>query len=458
MSINRRDALKVAAIGVASAAATSLTGCNGSQTGVAANSQPSGKVLGKHQVVVIGGGFGGMTVANNLKQLDKNIDVLIIEKNDTYMVCPGSNTYLGKIKGMDLSKFIFDYNKAIDTYGYSKLTSEVVNIDRAAKEVHTAAGIVQYETLVLSPGIGYDYEGQFPQWSKEKIAKVKRNAPAAMIPGSEHITLERQLTSMDDGNFVICVPAGKYRCPPAPYERASMVAAYMKKENIKGKVIILNATQNIAKKAAFLESWEDLYGDNIQVIYDAKITDVDVDAKTVTYSAKDEMGDMASTTLDYKVLNLIPKNKGNSVVDMSGLETVPGNSHKVLMNGCSFRSKTDANVYVVGDVVGHAIPPSGQTAMWSGIECAKEIHGQITGKPYSLPVATETQIGANVCISMVGDNPEEGISVSHDFSFVDGVIKGKGHVPKGVNGKFRDEPTGIALRGWYDAVTTDLFT
>ena len=117
MNMNRRDAMKVGAVGVAAVAATTITGCAGGETGTAA-AAGTGKILGKHQVVIIGGGFGGLTVANNLKKANKDIDVLVIEKNDTFMVCPVSNTYLGKLEGMDLGKFVFDYNyKVIIWYG-----------------------------------------------------------------------------------------------------------------------------------------------------------------------------------------------------------------------------------------------------------------------------------------------------------------------------------------------------
>ena len=146
MNMNRRDAIKVGAVSVAAAAAAStLTGCNGGETGTAAAAGVTGKVLGKHKVVIIGGGMGGLTVANNLKKMDKNFDIAIIEKNDTFMACPVSNTYLGKLEGMELGTFVFDYSQPIDKHGYSMLKSEVIAIDRAAKTVTTAAGIQPHD-------------------------------------------------------------------------------------------------------------------------------------------------------------------------------------------------------------------------------------------------------------------------------------------------------------------------
>ena len=452
MEMNRRDAMKMGALGVAAVAATGMSGCTGAQAAPAAAGATGGKLLGSHKVVVIGGGFGGLTVANNLKKKNKDLDILVIEKNDTFMSCPVSNTYLGKLEGMNLGTFVFDYAQPVEKHGYSMLKSEVVAIDRASKRVTTAAGVIGYEILVLSPGIAYDYSGQFPTWSKEKIAQVARTAPAALIPGSEHVALERQLANMEDGDVVITVPNGKFRCPPAPFERASMIAAYMNKEDIRGKVIVLNPKAKFAKFGAFMESWKDLYSDRIVYVPNAKISDVDIASKTISYTVEDE-----KKSHKYEVLNLMPNNRSNPVIEMAGLKTTTDAFRKVLMNGCSFQTATDNDIYAVGDVVAHGIPPSGQTAVWAGKQCAAEITARLAGKAYELPVKSKTVNAGNVCYSMVSDKPEEGIMVTHDFSWTGKVIKGKGHVPKAASGKYRSKGTAKALRDWYSGIMADLF-
>jgi len=467
MNMNRRDALKVGAVSVAAvAAASTLTGCTGGETGTAAAGN-TGTVLGKHKVVIIGGGMGGLTVANNLKKIDPSFDVAIIEKNDTFMACPVSNTYLGKLEGMTLGKFVFDYAQPVEKHGYAMLKSEVISIDRTAKTVTTAAGIVQYEILVLSPGIAYNYEGQFPTWTKAHAAAVQRACPPAMIPGSEHVALERQLMNMDDGDVIIAAPSGKFRCPPAPYERAAMIATYMQKEEINGKVIVLVPGEKFAKMGAFKESAKDLFGDKIVYMHHTAVTDVDLKAKTVHFTQKvptgkkDSDGDMIMKTVKkshkYSVCNLIVNHKASPVVQMATLDTTADAFKKVKMNGCSFQTATDKDVYAVGDIVGHAIPPSGQTAVWAGKECALEIAHRLHGKPYTLGVKTKAVKAANVCFSMVGDGPEEGIMVTHDFSWTGAVIKGKGHVPKAASGKYRSKNTAKALRDWYRGIMSDLF-
>ncbi|AFV97172.1 MULTISPECIES: FAD/NAD(P)-binding oxidoreductase [unclassified Sulfuricurvum] len=465
MNISRRDLLKFAGL---SAAAAAVTGCT-TATGAAPGAQSAaGKMLGKHQVVIIGGGFGGLTVAKELKKIDPKFDVAIIEKNDSFMSCPFSNCNLGGIKGVSLSTLTHDYSQAVEKNGYGMLTAVVTGIDRVNKVVHTSKGGVGYDILVLAPGIDYNYKGQFPTWSDAKIAKARRVAPAALVPGGEHVALDRMVKNMEDGDVIITVPAGKYRCPPAPFERASMIANFMKTEGLKGKVIILNETAEVAKGAAFKETWKELYPDVVVHEDNCKISDVDFDKKEITYvqtvfaNKEDTTGVKTTKTIKYGIFNFIPHNMSNPVIEMAGVATTPDGFKKVKMatspeKPVSFQTATDKAVYAVGDVVGHAIPPSGQSAIWSGKECAKEIAHVLHGKSYSVASALPYK-SANVCYSMVNGNPEEAIMVNHEFMVAGPVIGSKGSVPKDeATGKFRTTGLGKATHDWYKGAMRDLF-
>lgn len=465
MNISRRDLLKFAGL---SAAAAAVTGCT-TATGAAPGAQgTAGKMLGKHQVVIIGGGWGGLTVAKELKKIDPKFDVAIIEKNDSFMSCPFSNCNLGGIKGVSLSTLTHDYSQAVEKNGYGMLTAVVTGIDRANKVVHTSKGGVGYDILVLAPGIDYNYKGQFPAWSDAKIAKAKRVAPAALVPGGEHVALDRLVKNMEDGDVIITVPKGKYRCPPAPFERASMIANHMKKEGLNGKVIILNETAEIAKGAAFKESWKEINNGMVEHRDNCRIVDVDFDKKEITYEQtafkdkEDTVGVKTTQTISYGIFNFIPHNMSNPVIEMAGVAVTPDGFKKVKMatspeKPVSFATATDASVYAVGDVVGHAIPPSGQSAIWSGKECAKEIAHVLHGKSYSVASALPYK-SANVCYSMVGENPEEAIMVNHEFMVAGPVIGSKGSVPKDeASGKFRTTGLAKATHDWYKGAMRDLF-
>ncbi len=339
MAMDRRDTFKLAGVAAAAAALPSMAVASEKEATAAAK-----KTTGK-SVVIIGAGFGGLTMAKALRKSDKSIDVTVVEKRSMHMACPLSNGLLGGLDNMSLSMFVGDYGQPAMAHGYTFVNSEVTSIDRKAKEVHTAtAGAIGYDILVLSPGIAYDYEGQFPEWSKEKIAHVTQACPAGLMPGNEHIALKRQLENMDDGNVYIVPPAkGKFRCPPAPYERTAMVANYLKNEGIKGKVIVLDTRGGkFAKAAAFQESWADLYDGFIEYKGFTDVTDVDPVAKTITYTefkdVDDEKG--VSKTEKYEVCNLMPINKCSPVIAMADIEH--NGAGYAMMDGYTFKSKTDS--------------------------------------------------------------------------------------------------------------------
>jgi pyruvate/2-oxoglutarate dehydrogenase complex dihydrolipoamide dehydrogenase (E3) component len=234
-----------------------------------------------------------------------------------------------------------------------------------------------------------------------------------------------------------------------------MIANYMKKEGIKGKVIVLDKRPGkFAKAKAFKESWKDTFADIIDYRGSSKVTDVDTAKNTITYTD----GEGKSHTESYQVCSLMPINKCSPITTMAGIKT--NGAGYAAMDGFSFRSASDKNVYVIGDAVGHKIPPSGQTAIWGAKRAAGQIVAQVNGKK-SDPVAGLPEKAANVCYSMVNGQPEEAIMVTHTFSAdASGVLKGKGAVPKPKdgNGKFRSQGVGKALHEWYNGSIREMFS
>ncbi|CAA6811164.1 MAG: Sulfide dehydrogenase [flavocytochrome C] flavoprotein chain precursor (EC [uncultured Sulfurovum sp.] len=448
MSMERRDLFKLAGVAAAVAVVPAVVTTE-------AKADKAAKTSGK-SVVIIGGGWGGLTMAKEIKKQDKTVEVTVVEKKDIFMSCPVSNLYLGGLESMSLAQLTHDYYAPAQEHGYNFHQGEVTAIDRKAKTITTTSGDISYDILVLSPGIAYDYEKQFPTWDAAKINAVAHACPAALMPGSEHLALKRQLDNMDDGNVIIVPPeSGKFRCPPAPYERTAMVANYMKKEGIKGKVIVLDKRPGkFAKAAAFKESWKDAFADIIDYRGSTTVTDVDTAKNTITYTD----GEGKSHTEEYQVCSLMPINKCSPITTMAGIKT--NGAGYAAMEGYTFRSASDKNVYVIGDAVGHKIPPSGQTAIWGAKRAAGQVVDQINGKKND-PVAGLPEKAANVCYSMVNGAPEEAIMVTHTFSADEsGVLKGKGAVPKPKdgNGKFRSEGVGKALHEWYNGSIREMFS
>ena len=294
MSLQRRDILKLPLLALAT-----------SQLGATIIGKTSSKDS-KIKIVVIGGGFGGLTFAKKFKSLQKDIEVTVIDKNDIFMTGPMFNLMLGEIEGVTFNTIIHDRVKPALKYNYSLKYAEVYDIDRVAKKVYTTKGEFDYTYLVLSPGISYDYENQFPKWNKSKILQARIQAPSALIPSGEFATIIQNLKDFKGGNIIVTVPMGEYRCPPAPYERACMFAQYIKNHKLDAKVIVIdNYSRPVSKTEAFEEAFRDLYPDIIDFRGDCTIEDVDFDNKKIIYSYwGEDSSDDGEVIQERKILKL----------------------------------------------------------------------------------------------------------------------------------------------------------
>ena len=198
------------------------------------------------RVVVVGGGYGGTIAAKYIRMMDKSIEVVLIERNDHFVSCPFSNLYIGGLM-KDLSPLTIRYDKLAANHGIKMVHAEVTGIDAAAKTSSPPRARISYDQLVLSPGIDFrteEIKGYDP-------AKTPDVMPHAWKAGPQTMLLRKQLEAMNDGGTVVMtVPLAPFRCPPGPYERASMIAMYLKQHKPKSKIIVLDANPDIVSKRA----------------------------------------------------------------------------------------------------------------------------------------------------------------------------------------------------------------
>lgn len=439
MSIERRDILKLPFLVLGATAVN----------GMAKEGKSSSK---KIKVVVVGGGFGGLTFAKKFKILQKEIEVTVIDKNEIFMTGPMFNLMIGEVEGVSFNTVIHDRVKPALKYDYNLLHAEVFDIDRKNKKVHTTKGIVDYTYLILSPGIAYAYEKQFPSWDKTKILKAKMQAPAALIPGNEFVTLMKNLEDFKGGDIVLSVPMGDYRCPPAPYERACMFAQYIRNHKLKSKVIVIDTySRPVSKTEAFEEAFRDVYPDIIDYRGDCTIEDVDFEAKKVIYSfwgeGSGDDGDMKE--VKYELLNLIANNKASEVIKMAKIKTLGWGSAK--LKAPTYQSVTDEDIYVIGDCVGYAFPESGQMANSMAAICAKHLSQRINKEKIT------QDMPGNICISMINTDPNEAISDSHNISYNGKKFKVVRFMPYDkVTHKYRSGYISQTLFAWYGGIMSDM--
>lgn len=385
MSFSRRDFLKASAAGIA--------------IGVFPGCATSGGELVKKEgqrVVIVGGGFGGATAAKYIRKWsDNKIEVVLIERNPTFISCPMSNTVLGG------SRTIADLTMSYDTlkkkYGIKLIKGEVTAIDPEKQTVMLADGHLSYDRLILSPGVDFMFEGiegLNAQVANEKI-------PHAWKAGAQTVLLRKQLEAMPDGGvFAISVPKAPYRCPPGPYERACQVAHYLKNNKPKSKVLILDANPDItSKKGLFTAAWKELYPGMVEHRPNAMVTKVDA----ATLTAKTEFEDVKAD-----VLNVLPPMKAGAVAAMAGLATVDARWCEV--DFLTYESKVHKNIHVVGDAVSAALPKSGHMATSHAKVCAAAVIELMQGnQPDQNPTI------ANTCYSMVSSS--EAMHVANVYRF-----------------------------------------
>ena len=199
---SRRDFLKTAAAG-ASAALLPLP----------AIAQGAGG-----RVVVVGGGFAGTTCARFIKRINPRIDVTLVEASPTFTACPFSNGVVAGLRELNAQQFGYD-KVAADHVTLTMAPATAVNVQGRSVTLSNGSQLA-YDRLVLAPGIDIRWDGLhgYNESAAERM-------PHAWKAGEQTLLLRRQLESMEDGGTVVIVaPANPFRCPPGPYERASLIA------------------------------------------------------------------------------------------------------------------------------------------------------------------------------------------------------------------------------------------
>jgi sulfide dehydrogenase [flavocytochrome c] flavoprotein subunit len=234
---------------------------------------------GAPRVVVVGGGFGGASAARALKQADPRIAVTLVETSRTFTACPFSNLVIGGLRELSAQQFGYD---RVAAGGVEVVFATATGVDARARRVTLDSGAgLDFDRLVLSPGIDIRWNA-LPGYDEAAAEKM----PHAWRAGPQTALLRRQLEAMEDGGVVVmAAPANPFRCPPGPYERASLIAHYLKTKKPKSKLILLDAKDQFSKQRLFQNAWKELYPDHLEWVSlsnGGKVTGVD--ASTMTLS------------------------------------------------------------------------------------------------------------------------------------------------------------------------------
>lgn len=369
--------------------------------GSAAIAMPAYGVLSiRARIVVIGGGFGGATVAKYLRKWSHGLfDVTLIEPNAQFVSCPMSNLVLGGSKQM--ADITLSYASLVKNHGVNVVQDSAVAIDPVKRTVQVSNGTrYAYDRLVVSPGVDFMWEevqGMDQPGARDTVLH-------AWKAGAQTLALRRQLEAMPDGGvFAISIPLAPYRCPPAPYERACQVAHYFSQAKKKSKVLILDANDDVISKAPlFKQAWATRYAGMIE--YRPQFQATEVDAKNLTVMT--DFGERVSAD----VLNLIPPQRAGTIALKSGLANL--NQRWCEVDFLTYESTQLKYVHVLGDAIQGAtqIPKSAHMANQQAKVCAAAIMDLINSRPVN-----EHPLVANACYSYMSDTDAAHVSSVHAY-------------------------------------------
>jgi sulfide dehydrogenase [flavocytochrome c] flavoprotein subunit len=392
---------------------------------------------GAARVVVIGGGFGGASCARALRQIDPKLQVTLVEPKTFYFACPFSNEAIAGLREFEAQQFSYD---RIAAEGVTVVAQAAVKVDAQARVVGLADGTpLGYDRLVLSPGINMRFDA-LPGYNEAASAKM----PHAWIAGEQTLLLRRQLEAMDDGGVVIlAVPAAPLRCPPAPYERASLIAHYLKTRKPRSKVIILDAKDSFSQQRLFENAWKELYPEMIERValsQGGRVTSVDPATNAI-------VTDFGNYTAD--VGNVIPPQKAGRIAEIAG---AADNTGWCPIDPVTFESKLLPNVHVIGDAcIAGAIPKSASAAHAQAKACAGAVASLIAGTAPSSPRLTGAcynTVAPGYTFSLTGIYaPKDGLFVETD---------GGGASPVDAPHGLREREAADA-ESWYKTITADAF-
>jgi len=388
------------------------------------------------RVVVVGGGFGGATLARFVHLFDPRIAVTLVETNAAYTSCPYSNEVIAGLRDLPAQRFSY---KGLDGVGLIEDTA--VAVDPATRRVTLASGTtLDYDRLVLSPGVDMAYD-KLPGYD-EAAADLM---PHAWKAGAQTDLLRRQLEAMPDGGTVIIsAPANPYRCPPGPYERGSLIAYYLKTRKPRSKLLILDSKDAFSKQMLFEAGWTSLYPGILERVSQSDggtVTSVDPKTRTFKTDFDDHKADVA---------NVIPPQRAGKIAVAAGVADRTG---WCPIDPVTFESRLVSSIHVIGDAaIAGAMPKSAFAANAQAKVCAQALVALLGNAKPVEPLLM------NTCYSMLA--PGSAISVAGVYRPVKGVltdIDGAGGTsPLDAPPEFRAREAGYA-DAWFETITAETF-
>jgi sulfide dehydrogenase [flavocytochrome c] flavoprotein subunit len=393
--------------------------------------------IGRARVVVIGGGFAGATAARYLKRQAPKLEVLLVEPKAEFYTCPFSNHVLAGLQPL-----------ASIRQGYSRLQqASIQHIRHSAARIDLDKNrllldngeVLSYDRLLLAGGISMHWQA-IPGYDQAAAQLL----PHAWQAGAQTVLLRKQLQALDDGGVVLLsVPDNPYRCPPGPYERASLIAHYLSLHKPRSKLLILDSKDSFSKQALFQHSWQQLHPERIEWISRAnggRVLEVDAPRRTLI----SEFGQRYQGA----VVNLIPPQRAAEIAHHSGLVDRSG---WVPIHAPSFQTQAHPKVYAIGDCcIAAPMPKSAYSANAQAKLAVAALLADLAGvEPAPLSLR-------NTCYSALA--PGQAVSIAANYAVqqqrLTEVAGSLSLSPVDGSAQLREQEAAMA-QAWYSSITAD---
>ena len=354
MRLSRREFLGLAAGVAAGVAAAQLLRSAGSG---------STRVLGRARVVVVGGGIGGAHVASLLAS--RGAQVLVVEPNSAAMPGPAKIDVL--LGASSLSDWLV-YRK----HG-SILRAYVTGVDPWNRVVKTTAGLVEYDYLVLAPGLRLAYEELTVAEPFTNYTPYDDWATVALAGLADRVTR---------GTVVIAHPDLPFKCTSGPYETAFMLSWMLRQRGVRDRVrivVVSGTREELPPEWARQVSTE--YG---EIVYEEMLRE-GIEYVGPGEEVVEVWGDRVVTrrgeVIKYDYLSLLPPNRGWPWLIEAGLSSEADLGFVRVDE--RMRSTRFDDVYAVGDVT-HILTKTGMAAVSEAEVVAASILSDM-GEPVDVP-------------------------------------------------------------------------
>jgi NADPH-dependent 2,4-dienoyl-CoA reductase/sulfur reductase-like enzyme len=389
------------------------------------------------KLVVVGGGFGGATAARFAKRLLPGLSVTLVEPNESYVACPMSNLVVAGHRTLEQQTFSY---AALAGEGIDVRHASATDVDPVARTVTLGGDTLDYDRLILAPGIDFRWDA-LEGYGQDAVELM----PHAWKAGPQTTLLQRRLESMADGGVVVMsVTAAPFRCPPGPYERASLIAHYLAQHKPRAKLIVLDSNDRFSKQPLFTKIWGERYKSILEwrgASNDGRVVRVDAAAMTLHTEFETVRGD---------VVNVVPPQQAGLIAQRAGTTDSSG---WCPVDAATFESRLERGIHIVGDAaIAAPMPKSAFAANAQAKVCAIQVVRLLSG------LDTEATTLANTCYSYVDDT--QAISIAGVYNTSGGTFaeapKSGGISPLDAPESFRRTEANQAA-DWFRAITRETF-